>query len=110
MSAVEGVVMEIVITFAFVYTAYATVADPKKAHLLQWVHCRSKYLAAGPFSGGSRNPARSFGSAIVSGDFSENWIYWVGPFIGGGLAGQVYGGIFIGSYELLNTLSRLCLK
>jgi aquaporin TIP len=33
MSAVEGVVMEIVITFALVYTVYATAEIPKRAPL-----------------------------------------------------------------------------
>lgn len=107
MNAVEGVVMEIVITFALVYTVYATAADPKKGSLgiiapiaIGFI-VGANILAAGPFSGGSMNPARSFGPAVVSGDFSQNWIYWVGPLIGGGLAGLVYGGIFIGSYEPL---------
>ncbi|KAD6453440.1 hypothetical protein E3N88_08145 [Mikania micrantha] len=61
------------------------------------------YMAAGPFSGGSMNPARSFGPAVVSGDFSQIWIYWVGPLIGGGLAGFIFGDVFIGSYETLPT-------
>lgn len=104
MSAVEGVVMEIVITFALVYTVYATAADPKKgsigiiAPIAIGFVVGANILAAGPFSGGSMNPARSFGPAVVSGDFSQNWIYWLGPLIGGGLAGLVYGDIFIGSY------------
>ncbi|PNT54766.1 hypothetical protein POPTR_001G157000v4 [Populus trichocarpa] len=104
MSAVEGVVMEIVITFALVYTVYATAADPKKgsigiiAPIAIGFIVGANILAAGPFSGGSMNPARSFGPAVVSGDFSQNWIYWLGPLIGGGLAGLVYGDIFIGSY------------
>ncbi|KAB5574113.1 hypothetical protein DKX38_001307 [Salix brachista] len=104
MNAVEGVVMEIVITFALVYTVYATAADPKKgsigtiAPIAIGFIVGANILAAGPFSGGSMNPARSFGPAVVSGDFSQNWIYWLGPLIGGGLAGLVYGDIFIGSY------------
>ncbi|XP_068635311.1 probable aquaporin TIP-type RB7-18C [Aristolochia californica] len=103
----EGVVMEIIITFALVYTVYATAADPKKGSLGTIAPIAigfivgANILAAGPFSGGSMNPARSFGPAVASGDFSENWIYWVGPLIGGGLAGLVYGDIFIGSYTPL---------
>ncbi|XP_043721301.1 aquaporin TIP2-1 [Telopea speciosissima] len=99
--AIEGVVMEIVITFALVYTVYATAADPKKgslgtiAPIAIGLIVGANILAAGPFSGGSMNPARSFGPAVASGNFTGNWIYWVGPLIGGGLAGLIYGNIFM---------------
>ncbi|KAK1266404.1 Aquaporin TIP2-1 [Acorus gramineus] len=92
----EGVVMEIITTFALVYTVYATAADPKKGSLGTIAPIAigfivgANILAAGPFSGGSMNPARSFGPAVASGDFTDNWVYWVGPLIGGGLAGLVY--------------------
>ncbi|KAJ6836999.1 putative aquaporin TIP2-1 [Iris pallida] len=105
MTGLEGVVMEIVITFALVYTVYATAADPKKGSLGTIAPIAigfivgANILAAGPFSGGSMNPARSFGPAVAAGDFSGNWVYWVGPLVGGALAGLVYGDIFIGSYE-----------
>jgi len=105
MSTIEGVVMEIVITFALVYTVYATAADPKKGSLGTIAPIAigfivgANILTAGPFSGGSMNPARSFGPAVVSGDFTNNWVYWVGPLVGGGLAGAVYGGVFIGSHS-----------
>ncbi|KAK6125011.1 hypothetical protein DH2020_041285 [Rehmannia glutinosa] len=99
--AIEGVVMEIIITFALVYTVYATAADPKKGSLGTIAPIAigfivgANILAAGPFSGGSMNPARSFGPAAASGDFSGHWIYWVGPLIGGGLAGLVYSNVFM---------------
>ncbi|KAG9160620.1 hypothetical protein Leryth_019335 [Lithospermum erythrorhizon] len=105
LGALEGVVMEIIITFALVYTVYATAADPKKGSLGTIAPIAigfivgANILAAGPFSGGSMNPARSFGPALASFDFSGHWVYWVGPLIGGGLAGLIYGDVFIGSYE-----------
>ncbi|BFG24451.1 hypothetical protein CerSpe_107250 [Prunus speciosa] len=98
--AIQGVIFEIIITFALVYTVYATAADPKKgalgtiAPIAIGFIVGANILAAGPFSGGSMNPARSFGPAVASGDFHDNWIYWVGPLIGGGLAGLIYGNVF----------------
>lgn len=107
MNGLQGVVFEIIITFGLVYTVYATAADPKKGSLGTIAPIAigfivgANILAAGAFSGGSMNPARSFGPAVVSGDFSQIWIYWVGPLIGGGLAGLIYGDVFIGSYAAL---------
>ncbi|CAI0413225.1 unnamed protein product [Linum tenue] len=109
MSELQGLVMEIVITFGLVYTVYATAADPKKGSLgtiapiaIGFV-VGANILAAGPFSGGSMNPARSFGPAVVAGNFAGNWVYWAGPLIGGGLAGLVYGDIFIGCHTPVAT-------
>lgn len=93
--------MEIIITFALVYTVYATAVDPKKgsigtiAPIAIGFIVGANILAAGPFSGGSMNPARSFGPAVASLDFSDHWVYWVGPLVGGGLAGLIYGNVFM---------------
>ncbi|CAN0842333.1 Probable aquaporin TIP-type RB7-5A [Linum grandiflorum] len=109
MSGIQGVVMEIIITFALVYTVYATAADPKKGSLGTIAPMAigfivgANILAAGPFSGGSMNPARSFGPAVVAGSFAGHWVYWAGPLIGGGLAGLVYGDVFIGYHTPVAT-------
>jgi aquaporin related protein len=42
------------------------------------------------FTGGSLNPARSFGPAVVVGFTSYHWIYWLGPLLGAGMASGIY--------------------
>jgi len=97
----QGVIWEVVLTFSLLFTVYATIVDPKKGHLdglgpfLTGLVVGANIMAGGAFSGASMNPARSFGPALVSGDWTDHWVYWVGPLIGGGLAGFIYENFFI---------------
>ncbi|MBA0587240.1 hypothetical protein Gorai_000372 [Gossypium raimondii] len=47
-------------------------------------------LITGPISGGSLNPARSLGPAIVSRNFDRIWIYLTAPVIGALLGALMY--------------------
>lgn len=52
------------------------------------------------YTGGSLNPARSFGPAVVLRSFSEyHWIYWLGPALGATLAAGFYKFLKVLQYE-----------
>lgn len=94
-----GLIMEIVVTFALVFVVFATAVDPRGmgalAPLAIGLTVLVDHLVAVPITGASMNPARSFGPAIVSWEWSNHWIYWAGPLLGAGLAGSVYRLAFI---------------
>ena len=47
-------------------------------------------LFGGPVTGASMNPARSFGPALVSGEWPDFWVYVAGPVIGAALGALAY--------------------
>ncbi|WCJ29477.1 tonoplast intrinsic protein 4 1 [Euphorbia peplus] len=101
MDYLQGIIWEIVLTFSLLFTVYATIVDPNKGSidglgpLLTGLVVGANILAGGPFSGASMNPARSFGPALVSWDWTDHWVYWVGPLIGGAFAGFIYQNFFM---------------
>ncbi|KAI3519569.1 hypothetical protein L1887_08779 [Cichorium endivia] len=88
-------VLEGVMTFALVYTVYAA-GDPRRGAfgtigpLVIGLIAGANVLASGPFTGGSMNPAHSFGAAFVGGTFKNQAAYWIGPLLGAALASIVY--------------------
>ncbi|KAG6789517.1 hypothetical protein POTOM_005619 [Populus tomentosa] len=69
--------LEGVMTFGLVYTVYAA-GDPRRSSLSAigplavGLTAGASVLAAGPFSGGSMNPACAFGSAVIAGRLNRN--------------------------------------
>ncbi|MFQ5863107.1 MAG: MIP/aquaporin family protein [Candidatus Brocadiales bacterium] len=89
----RGILMEFVITFLLVLTVFSTAIDNRAskgfAGLAIGLAIFFGVLIGGPVTGGSMNPARTFGPAIASGFFVNHFIYWVGPILGG-IAGSLF--------------------
>ena len=47
-------------------------------------------LVTGPLTGGSFNPARTFGPALISGNWTAHWLYWAAPVLGMVIAMRCY--------------------
>jgi len=55
------------------------------------------------YTGGSLNPTRSFGPAVVSTSFPRyHWIYWVGPLLGAAISAGYYRFVKAMNYEEAN--------
>jgi MIP family channel proteins len=52
-------------------------------------------LAGGALTGASFNPARAFGPALVAGFWQDQWLYWVGPMLGGAAGALLYKHFFL---------------
>ena len=86
--------MEVVLTFAlmFVITAVATDvrAVGQAAAIAIGATVFIDVLIGGPISGGSMNPARSLGPALVAGELRDYWIYLLAPIAGAALGALAY--------------------
>jgi hypothetical protein len=92
-----GLVSEVVLTFGLVHAVYATAIDPRarsegssRAPLAVGLLAGANVMFGAAFSGGVMNPARSFGPALVAWDFTDHWIFWVGPLSGALIATLFY--------------------
>jgi len=90
----EALAMEAIFTFVLVIVVTAIATDPRApveaTALAVGGAIALGGLAAGPISGGSLNPARSLGPALVVGDLTNLWIYIVAPIVGGVAAALAY--------------------
>lgn len=97
-SAAQAIALEAIATFALVFTIFGSAVDPKaprQGGLAIGLVAFVATLALGPFTGGSLNPARSFGPAVASGVLEGQVVYWTGPIIGAIVAALLYDQLFI---------------
>ena len=94
----QAMVLEAIATFFLVFVVFGTAVDPKAPKVGGFaigLTVTADILAIGPLTGASMNPARSFGPAIVTGIFEGQAAYWVGPLVGGVIAGLLYDRVFL---------------
>ena len=95
LNMVGAFIVEIVLTFVFIYTILGVTSDASKSSVagivigltLAFVH-----IIGIPLTGTSVNPARSLAPAIFLGGtpLSQVWVFIVAPFVGAALAALVH--------------------
>ena len=98
----QALLLETVSSFALLILAFGVALDPRQQKLfgplggplavgcsLGLVSFAGAGLVPG-YTGASMNPARCFAFAITRRDFTDQWIWWVGPFCGSWLIAITY--------------------
>jgi len=90
----QAMLLEGMLTFFWVTAFYGAVLRGKSTAmggLVIGLYVAAGSLAAVALTGGAMNPLRAFGPAFVTGTWEQQAIYWIGPLVGGALAGIVCG-------------------
>jgi glycerol uptake facilitator protein len=91
--AFQGFLVEGIGAFILVMTVLAVALNPE---VRRWAAISiggalaMAVMVLGPLTGGSFNPARWFGPALVGNHFADSWAYIFGPIVGALLAAGVY--------------------
>ncbi|KAF2728658.1 aquaporin-like protein [Polyplosphaeria fusca] len=106
-SIAQGVFLEMFLTALLVFTIFMLAAEKHKATYLAPIGVGLSLFVAEMvgvfFTGGSLNPARSFGPCVVTHNFpGYHYIYWFGPLMGTLLAWGMYKIVRSVEYQTVN--------
>ncbi|KAI4119696.1 MAG: hypothetical protein LQ338_007244 [Usnochroma carphineum] len=103
----QGLFIEMFLTAELVFTIFMLAAEKHKGTFIAPIGIGLSLFIAELggvyYTGGSLNPARSFGPCVVAHQFEDyHWIYWIGPLLGSLLASGFYKFIKMLEYETAN--------
>lgn len=99
-TAGQGILIEAILTFFLVFVIFGTAADDESpfggiAALAIGLTVTLDIMMGGPLTGAAMNPARWFGPALAGGNWSDWFVYILGPVFGGGIAALTYDGVIL---------------
>jgi len=89
----QGILIEAMLTFFLVSAVFGTAVSPEAPKIGGFGIGLAIFVGVvvgGPFTGAAMNPGRAFGPAVIAWQWNGQAVYWIGPLIGGGLAGLVW--------------------
>jgi len=100
-SEFQAWLIEFFVVCAFTFVVLGTAADTNSSRFVIMapipigLALGIGVLMANPWTGGSLNPARSLGPAVVEGVWQDFWVYWAGPLGAAMVVGLVYRFVFL---------------
>lgn len=95
----HGLVIEAILTFFLMFVITGSAVDKRGfgaiAPLAIGLTITMDIFMGGPLTGAAMNPSREFGVALVHGEWSNWWVYWIGPIVGACVASIVHNYVFI---------------
>ncbi len=95
---------EVSLTFLLVLSIFLFVSNHRLMRwtpLMVWILVAVMVWLEAPISGTSLNPARSFGPALISWFWQDQWLYWIAPPLGALLAVGAFRLLPIGKLDVL---------
>ncbi|XP_045194724.1 aquaporin-5-like [Mercenaria mercenaria] len=90
----QAFAVEFMVTFVLAFTYFANLepnrVDMGSRSLSVGLSVVLGHLFALDYTGCGMNPARLFGPAVITNQWKDHWVFWVGPIIGGIFGGFTY--------------------
>ena len=98
--------VEAILTVVLLIAVFGTAIDPrgpKVGGLAIGFAITADILMGGPITGAAMNPARWFGPAAVMLDWTNSFVWVIGPVVGAAIAALAYRFVFLPEADLLRT-------
>ena len=95
---ISAILIEAILTFFLVSAVFGTAVSPEAPAVGGFgigVVLLFAIIVAGPLTGGILNPARAFGPALVSQQWTGHAAYWIGPLLGGSVAALIWAKVLL---------------
>ncbi len=102
MTFTSGIVLEAILTFMLMSAVMGTAvlrSAPKIGGFGIGLTLIPAIMIGGPLTGAALNPARAFGPALVSGTFTAQAVYWIGPILGAVIAALLWQKVLAGEED-----------